>query len=82
MSKQTIREAVDVLRRHNKWRRGDDADALDPRVISQAIDAVVAHFDSLSAAAAAQAKALGAAGRRERARAGGFAKSAAKYLKD
>jgi hypothetical protein len=82
MPKITFREAVDVLRRHNAWRRGDDAEMLDPGTISRAIEAIVAHSDGLAAAAAAQAKQLGAVGRRERARAGGLAKSAAKCLKD
>jgi hypothetical protein len=82
MPKITIREAVDVLRRHNDWRRGDDVEMLDPSAVSRAIEAVVAHFDALAAAAANQARALGAAGRKARARAGGLAKSAAKYLKD
>ena len=75
MSKMAIREAVEVLRAHNQWRRGDDADALDPRVISRAIDAVIAHFEGLSAAAVAQAKALGEIGRRVRASAGGRARA-------
>ena len=56
MPKITFREAVDVLRRHNAWRRGDDAEMLDPGTISRAIEAIVAHSDGLAAAAAAQAK--------------------------
>jgi hypothetical protein len=81
MRQMSIREAVDVLRRHNSWRRGDDADALDPRVISRAIDAVVAHHDGLRAKAVvgglARAARLSAERRSAIGRKGGKAKAKA-----
>jgi len=41
-----ILAAVDVLARHNKWRRCDDGSTPDvaPMIIGQAIDTVVKHF--------------------------------------
>jgi hypothetical protein len=76
--KITTKEAIEILRKHQEWRRGDDADALNPKVIGRAIDAILAHFDGLAEAAWQQSKKLGPAGRSARARAGGIAKSRAK----
>lgn len=40
-----LNDAVSILRGYNKWRRGDENYTQpDPRVIGQAIDAVVDHF--------------------------------------
>ena len=45
----TIDEAITILKGHNAWRRGDDSDMLNPKLVGQAIDVVVAHYESLTA---------------------------------
>jgi hypothetical protein len=38
----TLKEAHDILKQHNKWRRGDEnTDMVDPKVLGEAIDMAV-----------------------------------------
>jgi len=42
----TFDAAVNVLRRHNRWRRGDDTvEAVDPALLGCAIDTVCDHIE-------------------------------------
>ena len=42
----TIEAAVNMLRRHNRWRRGDDTvEAVDPALLGCAIDTVCDHIE-------------------------------------
>lgn len=42
----TLEAAVILLRRHNRWRRGDDTiEAVDPALLGCAIDVVCDHID-------------------------------------
>jgi hypothetical protein len=43
-------DTLDILRQHNKWRRGADGPQTDPRMLGLALDAVVAHLSELAAA--------------------------------
>lgn len=36
-----IEEAVEVLKRHNEWRRGGDGEMQDPKILGVAIDKAV-----------------------------------------
>lgn len=36
-----IEEAIEILKKHNMWRRGADTPMIDPKVIGEAIDCVV-----------------------------------------
>lgn len=37
----SIDRVVHVLKHHNKWRRGADIDAIEPKVIGMAIDSAI-----------------------------------------
>jgi len=42
-----IKTATEVLKRHNKWRRGDDNYPMaEPRVLGEAIDLVLEHLQT------------------------------------
>lgn len=42
----TLKEAIEVLRRHNKWRRGDDSvPETNPTTLGLAIDTIIKDFD-------------------------------------
>lgn len=42
----TLKEAIEVLRRHNKWRRGDDSIPMtNPTKLGLAIDTIIKDFD-------------------------------------
>lgn len=41
----TIEEAIAILKTHNEWRRGADIPMTDPKILGEAIDTVVEHFD-------------------------------------
>jgi hypothetical protein len=44
-----IKSAVNILRRHNKWRRGDDTiEPTDPTTLGIALDAIIEYFDNIS----------------------------------
>lgn len=43
-----IKEAIDILDRHNRWRRGADIDMIPPKALGNAIDTVVKYFRSES----------------------------------
>lgn len=36
-----IEEAVEILKRHNEWRRGGDGEMQDPKILGVAIDKAV-----------------------------------------
>lgn len=36
----TKKEAVEILKNHNKWRKGEDVQPYSPSVLSEAIDTV------------------------------------------
>ena len=40
----TLKKAISVLRKHNKWRRGADIKQLDPKEIGEAIDKILEYF--------------------------------------
>lgn len=43
----TLKDAIEVLRRHNKWRRGDDSvPETNPKLLGEAIDTVIKKFDT------------------------------------
>ena len=43
-----IKEAIGILKQHNKWRRGDkDIEMVSPYLLGLAIDWVVAYFEEL-----------------------------------
>lgn len=37
----TTTEAIEILKRHNEWRRGGDSEMDDPKLIGQAIDRAI-----------------------------------------
>jgi hypothetical protein len=39
-----IQQAIDILERHNKWRRGDGYEMVEPAEIGIAIDTIVEHL--------------------------------------
>ena len=40
----TYKEAIEILRSHNEWRRGAEIPMTDPKALGEAIDCVVEHF--------------------------------------
>jgi hypothetical protein len=43
-----IKDAVKVLKEHNKWRRGDTDNQTEPYILGAAIDTIVLYFDKVS----------------------------------
>lgn len=41
MKYMNIKEVIDVLKKHNIWRRGADTEMQDPRVLGEAINTAV-----------------------------------------
>ena len=42
----TVKEAIEILRKHNKWRRGDDSVPMtNPKLLGQAIDTIIVFFE-------------------------------------
>jgi hypothetical protein len=41
----TIIEAIQVLKHHNKWRKGADIEMTDPKILSEAIDEIIRHYE-------------------------------------
>lgn len=39
-------ETLEVLKRHNKWRRGADVQETDPKTLGLALDAVISYVDA------------------------------------
>lgn len=37
----TVKQAIKVLKKHNKWRRGGEGKQLDPKQVGEAIDVAV-----------------------------------------
>ncbi len=37
----TLQEAIDILTKHNEWRRGDEIDMIDPTQLGIAIDIIL-----------------------------------------
>lgn len=43
----TLQEAVKLLDKHNKWRRGDDTlEMVEPKDLGMAIELIVEHFNT------------------------------------
>lgn len=40
-----IEDAIAILKQHNEWRRGADISMTDPKILGEAIDTVIEHFD-------------------------------------
>jgi hypothetical protein len=45
-SGMTIQEAIKILRKHNEWRRGNNDEQEDPKVIGQALDKLLDYLDA------------------------------------
>jgi len=43
----TLKEAIEILRKHNEWRRGADVEMISPKKVGEAIDVIIAHYDNL-----------------------------------
>lgn len=41
-----LQSAIQILKRHNEWRRGAEIDQEDPRLIGVAIDTVVKYLEA------------------------------------
>lgn len=41
MSKMQISDALEVVKLHNQWRRGAEISMQDPKVLGEALDAIV-----------------------------------------
>lgn len=41
-----IEEAITILKRHNEWRRGADIPTTDPKILGEATDCIVEHYDN------------------------------------
>lgn len=42
----TLKDAIEILRKHNKWRRGDDSvPETNPNTLGLAIDTIIKDFD-------------------------------------
>lgn len=48
MKQLTIERAVEILRKHNQWRRGDDSiEATNPTKLGIAIDTILEYFEEI-----------------------------------
>lgn len=43
-----IKEAIEILKRHNKWRRGAEIPMENPTIIGIAIDTVINYYENNS----------------------------------
>lgn len=43
----TLKQAIRILERHNKWRKGDKIKMIEPQLITEAIDLIISHLRSL-----------------------------------
>lgn len=41
-----LKQAIEILRKHNEWRRGAEIPMTDPKILGEAIDCVVENFDA------------------------------------
>ena len=41
-----LQSAIQILKRHNEWRRGAEIDQVDPKLIGMAIDTVVKYLET------------------------------------
>ena len=41
-----LQSAIQILKRHNEWRRGAEIDQADPKLIGMAIDTVVNYLEA------------------------------------
>lgn len=42
----TLKQAIKILERHNKWRKGANIKMIEPKLISEAIDLIISHLQS------------------------------------
>lgn len=40
-----IEEAIIILKRHNRWRRGAEIEMTDPTILGIAIDTIIRHYE-------------------------------------
>lgn len=40
-----IKNAIELLKHHNKWRKGADVKMVSPKALSEAIDIIVKEFE-------------------------------------
>lgn len=45
-SSSEIPKCIEILKRHNRWRRGGGEDMTNPKILGQAIDTVIRHLES------------------------------------
>ena len=41
-----LQEAIEILKKHNRWRRGAEIQQQNPFIIGEAIDTVVTHYET------------------------------------
>jgi len=39
-----LKEAIEILQKHNEWRRGSEIEPTDPKLLGIAIDTVILHM--------------------------------------
>ena len=43
----TIKQAISILKKHQKWRMGADIPQIEPSIISEAINKIIEHYESI-----------------------------------
>ena len=41
----SLKQAIQILKTHNKWRRGADIEATNPTLLGEAIDCIIMEFE-------------------------------------